>query len=647
MAQGEEDVYLAVYDLSQGMARGLSAQFLGPDHAIDMIPHTGLLVFGKEYFFGGGIQAVEPHEFRRLRGLHPVLTQRLGSTRVTMEAFEAWCLRSGSRYNAHTYDLLQRNCNHFSHEAALQALGLSEGVPHWILDVPQRFMSSPMGQIVRPMLERMQITQAPPVTSTMGTIGNTNAAGNLPVLNVPPPAPSVSAAYNPWANMPPSGTTTINTTKNTPSSESTSLAVNEATPKTTATPTVAPSSQPVLKKFTKPMLSKDTKALHLCTQKLSPHLANDRAREAMDELSQSGLTQRRSTVRRASSDGSSVSSESSVSSSHSVSSNSSPTTSRPSSPSRSRRRRRGDCVDNSDACYLDTLVDAVVPELWRLIEEGTMVSFALLYLRLVVLRFARATAVEKCMVNQMIPALLLPHPVPPHTAPQSDDPDFDEEEAEAARMASVFQTPASRSLAWCVMSNYAGASAWIPTTVVEAAIRDWSDEAVQVRQAACTFLYNYVVCNGPKLDQDEETLVSLLCSSLETLVEETDPTTRLRRLVVGARVVFGVHRTTRGSNHDDRHTHHKRQRNRYENGSGSPRSSFSAAPDSEPVTSDDFLEYNEMAKDLVRDLGFVGLLQEMAATDYSALSPGGDCNQDHPDAKECQTLAFELIEQFR
>ena len=41
-----EVVLLAVYDLSRGMARGLSAQFLGPDHAIDVIPHTGLVVYG-------------------------------------------------------------------------------------------------------------------------------------------------------------------------------------------------------------------------------------------------------------------------------------------------------------------------------------------------------------------------------------------------------------------------------------------------------------------------------------------------------------------------------------------------------------------------------------------------------------------------
>ena len=67
-----EEVHLAIYDLSGGMARNLSAQFLGPNHAIDMIPHTALLVFGKEYFFGGGIQAVDPYVFRSMRGIQPV-----------------------------------------------------------------------------------------------------------------------------------------------------------------------------------------------------------------------------------------------------------------------------------------------------------------------------------------------------------------------------------------------------------------------------------------------------------------------------------------------------------------------------------------------------------------------------------------------
>ena len=41
------EVTLAVYDLSKGMAKGLSAQFLGPQFQIDAIPHTGVIVYGK------------------------------------------------------------------------------------------------------------------------------------------------------------------------------------------------------------------------------------------------------------------------------------------------------------------------------------------------------------------------------------------------------------------------------------------------------------------------------------------------------------------------------------------------------------------------------------------------------------------------
>lgn len=40
------EVSIAVYDLSRGMARELSAQFLGPQYQINAIPHTGVVVFG-------------------------------------------------------------------------------------------------------------------------------------------------------------------------------------------------------------------------------------------------------------------------------------------------------------------------------------------------------------------------------------------------------------------------------------------------------------------------------------------------------------------------------------------------------------------------------------------------------------------------
>ena len=52
-----ERVRLHVYDLSQGLARNMSMSFLGVH--IDIIPHTGIVCYGNEYFFSGGIQ-VQP-----------------------------------------------------------------------------------------------------------------------------------------------------------------------------------------------------------------------------------------------------------------------------------------------------------------------------------------------------------------------------------------------------------------------------------------------------------------------------------------------------------------------------------------------------------------------------------------------------------
>ena len=46
-------VKLYVYDISNGMARTMSPMFLGK--LIEGIWHTGLVVYGKEYFYGGGI----------------------------------------------------------------------------------------------------------------------------------------------------------------------------------------------------------------------------------------------------------------------------------------------------------------------------------------------------------------------------------------------------------------------------------------------------------------------------------------------------------------------------------------------------------------------------------------------------------------
>ena len=196
------EVHLAIYDLSMGMARNLSAQFLGPAHTIDIIPHTALIVFGQEYFFGRGIEWCSPQEFRQTRGIHPIEVKSLGKTTKTQQEFETWCYEQGrnGQFGVESYDLLTRNCNNFSNEAALHGLNLPTGIPQWILDVPSKFLSSPMGMMIRPILEGMQLSNNAPTNMPHGGAGATRPTHHYPSA---PVAGAVSAAgVNPWANIP-------------------------------------------------------------------------------------------------------------------------------------------------------------------------------------------------------------------------------------------------------------------------------------------------------------------------------------------------------------------------------------------------------------------------------------------------------------
>ena len=47
-------VKLYVYDISQGMAASLGQQLVGQH--VPAIYHTGIAVFNREFFFGGGVQ---------------------------------------------------------------------------------------------------------------------------------------------------------------------------------------------------------------------------------------------------------------------------------------------------------------------------------------------------------------------------------------------------------------------------------------------------------------------------------------------------------------------------------------------------------------------------------------------------------------
>ncbi|CAN6299115.1 unnamed protein product [Urochloa humidicola] len=147
-----EDVYpvkLHIYDLSQGMARQLSTTILGK--AIEGIWHTGVVVYGREYYFGGGIQQDQPGQTPYGT---PVRVEDLGVTHVPREVFQDFLREIGPRYTPATYSLLTHNCNNFSNEAA-QFL-TSAAVPSYILELPTQVMNSPIGALIMPMIQGLE-----------------------------------------------------------------------------------------------------------------------------------------------------------------------------------------------------------------------------------------------------------------------------------------------------------------------------------------------------------------------------------------------------------------------------------------------------------------------------------------------------------
>ncbi|KAH7492520.1 Desumoylating isopeptidase 1 [Phytophthora ramorum] len=145
-------VTLHVYDLSHGMARQMSPALLGK--TIDGVWHTGVLVFGREYFFGGGgIQAMAPELVVQRYGMQPVRTLALGETSRTQQQLEQFLRDNSARFTDATYDLLRHNCNNFSDEVATFLVG--SGIPQYIIDLPNEALNSPFGAMLRPMLENM------------------------------------------------------------------------------------------------------------------------------------------------------------------------------------------------------------------------------------------------------------------------------------------------------------------------------------------------------------------------------------------------------------------------------------------------------------------------------------------------------------
>ena len=78
--------------------------------------HTGIVVYGNEYYFGGGIQHTPVGKTPYGK---PLKVVELGVTYLPKDVFEEYLLQEiSARYTVETYRLLHHNCNNFSNELA-------------------------------------------------------------------------------------------------------------------------------------------------------------------------------------------------------------------------------------------------------------------------------------------------------------------------------------------------------------------------------------------------------------------------------------------------------------------------------------------------------------------------------------------------
>lgn len=142
-------VSLLVYDLSRGLAKRISQPLLGKQ--LEGIWHTSVCVFGYEYYFSRGICRDRPQTTPYGT---PVMVHDMGSTKKGEDSVMAYLYAEAPKFTQGTYHVLDHNCNNFSDQLCRFLVG--RGIPSYITDLPQEVLTTPFGQMIRPMIDQAQ-----------------------------------------------------------------------------------------------------------------------------------------------------------------------------------------------------------------------------------------------------------------------------------------------------------------------------------------------------------------------------------------------------------------------------------------------------------------------------------------------------------
>jgi len=127
---GGEKIYLHVYEPSNPQQNQQVAGF--------GVFHTGIEIMGQEYSFAGGqgssgsgVFAQRPKEMPPGGQWKYKQTEYLGSIKMDYKTWQTTLKKIESSFPANRYDMLAKNCNHFTEHVAT-AIGLGSRYPGWV-----------------------------------------------------------------------------------------------------------------------------------------------------------------------------------------------------------------------------------------------------------------------------------------------------------------------------------------------------------------------------------------------------------------------------------------------------------------------------------------------------------------------------------
>lgn len=152
---------------------------------IDAIYHTAVVFNNAEHFFGQGIHRKVPGTTHHGR---PMKVIKLGTTDLPLEVIEEYLQSLESIYTPESYDLFVHNCNNFSQDLSMFLVG--KNIPEEIRSLPETFLRTPMGQMLRGQIDQSMrtMTQAPDAVAganapRRSTNGTSAAMAQKPAVN--------------------------------------------------------------------------------------------------------------------------------------------------------------------------------------------------------------------------------------------------------------------------------------------------------------------------------------------------------------------------------------------------------------------------------------------------------------------------------